>query len=182
MAIIDHARQPLYLIAAMPSPAPCRTPIARRTILRFSIATLFTVSGAPAFAQLQRFPTAPLTIDTAGGPRKFTVEVATNPAQMEQGLMFRQNLAPDAGMIFDFKTPQPAMMWMKNTLIPLDMLFVDAQGRIVHIHERAVPGSLETIGSGAPVRAVVELNGGTVARLGIRLGDRVEFPIFANAS
>jgi uncharacterized protein len=156
--------------------------MARRRALGLGAAALLMLLAAPGFAQLQRFPTAPLTIETADGPRKFTVEVATAPAQMEQGLMFRQSLAPDAGMIFDFKAPQPAMMWMKNTLIPLDMLFVDAQGRIVHIHERAVPGSLETIGSGAPVRAVVELNGGTVARLGIRLGDRVEFPIFGNAS
>jgi uncharacterized protein len=75
-----------------------------------------------------------------------------------------------------------ATMWMKNTLIPLDMLFVDAQGRIVNIHERAVPGSLDTLAAAAPVRAVVELNGGTVARLGIRPGDRVLFPIFGNAS
>ncbi len=93
--------------------------------------------------------------------------------------MFRQSLAPDAGMLFDFVTPSRAMMWMKNTLIPLDMLFVDGQGRIVNIHERAVPGSLDTIAAAAPVRAVIELNGGTAARLGIRPRDRVIFPIFA---
>src|SRR4029078_1297165 len=87
---------------------------------------------------------------------------------MEQGLMFRRSMAPDAGMIFDFKTPSMATMWMKNTLIPLDMLFVDARARIVNIHERAVPGSLDTIAAAAPVRAVVELNGGTAARRGIR--------------
>jgi uncharacterized protein len=135
-----------------------------------------------ALAQLQQFPTAPLTIESAGGSHKFSVEVATTPAQMEQGLMFRRSLAPDGGMIFDFRTPSMATMWMKNTLIPLDMLFVDAQGRIVNIHERAVPGSLDTIAAAAPVRAVVELNGGTAARLGIRPGDRVVFPIFGNAS
>jgi uncharacterized membrane protein (UPF0127 family) len=135
-----------------------------------------------ATAQLQQFPTAPLTIESPGGTHKFTVEVATTPAQLEQGLMFRKSLAPDGGMIFDFKTPSMATMWMKNTLIPLDMLFVDAQGRIVNIHERAVPGSLDTIAAAAPVRAVVEFNGGTVARLGIRPGDRVLFPIFGNAS
>ena len=146
-----------------------------------AIAALIFVSW-PIFGQLARFPTAELTIVSAGGPHKFIVEVATTPAQLEQGLMFRQNLAAAAGMLFDFKAPQPVMMWMKNTLIPLDMLFVDAQGRVVHIHERAVPGSLETIGSGAPARAVIELNGGTAARLGIRLGDRVVFPIFGNAS
>ena len=91
-------------------------------------------------------------------------------------------MAPDAGMLFDYKTPSMATMWMKNTLIPLDMLFVDAQGRIVNIHERAVPGSLATISAAAPVRAVIELNGGTAARLGIRPGDRVMFPIFDNAA
>jgi uncharacterized membrane protein (UPF0127 family) len=75
-----------------------------------------------------------------------------------------------------------ATMWMKNTLIPLDMLFVDERGRVVNIQERAVPGSFDTIAAAAPVRAVVELNGGTAARLGIRPGDRVVFPIFGNGS
>ena len=135
-----------------------------------------------ALAQLQQFPTAPLTIESATGRHDFSVEVATTPGQMEQGLMFRRSLAPEAGMIFDFKTPSMATMWMKNTLIPLDMLFVDAQGRIVNIHERAVPQSLDTISAAAPVRGVVELNGGTAARLGIRPGDRVVFPIFGNGS
>jgi uncharacterized membrane protein (UPF0127 family) len=151
-------------------------------VLRLGSAAVLTLSANASRAQLSRFPTAELTIDTTGGRRKFKVEVATTPEQLEQGLMFRKSLAPEAGMIFDFHGPQPAMMWMKNTLIPLDMLFVDTQGRIVDIHERAVPGSLETIGSGAPVRAVIELNGGTVARLGIRSGDQVHFPIFGNAS
>jgi uncharacterized membrane protein (UPF0127 family) len=73
-------------------------------------------------------------------------------------------------------------MWMKNTLIPLDMLFVDQHGRIINIHERAVPGSLEPIAAAAPARAVIELNGGTAARLGIKPGDRVIFPIFGDAS
>ncbi|MGC2413004.1 MAG: DUF192 domain-containing protein [Stellaceae bacterium] len=146
---------------------------------RLLLLLLLVVAATPLRAQLAQFPTAPLTIVTATGPHKFTVELATTPAQMEQGLMFRQSLAPDAGMLFDFVTPSRAMMWMKNTLIPLDMLFVDAQGRIVNIHERAVPGSLDTIAAAAPVRAVIELNGGTAARLGIRPGDRVIFPIFA---
>ncbi len=135
-----------------------------------------------ADAQLQHFPVGQLTIGSATGPHKFTVEIATTPAQMEQGLMFRRSLAPDAGMIFDYGAPSMAMMWMKNTFIPLDMLFVDAAGRIVNIRERAVPGSLETIAAGAPVRAVVELNGGTAERLGIRPGDKVVSPIFGNAS
>jgi uncharacterized membrane protein (UPF0127 family) len=96
--------------------------------------------------------------------------------------MFRKSLPPDAGMLFDYRTPSTASMWMKNTLIPLDMLFVDEQGRVVNIHERAVPGSLDPIAAMAPARAVIELNGGTAARLGIKPGDRVIFPIFGNAS
>src|SRR5204863_508166 len=83
-------------------------------------------------------------------------------------LMFRQSLAPDAGMLFDYRTPSMGAMWMKNTLIPLDMLFVDQQGRIINIHERAVPGSLDPISATAPARAVIELNGGTAAHLGIK--------------
>ena len=96
--------------------------------------------------------------------------------------MFRHSLAADAGMIFDYGVPSMGAMWMKNTLIPLDMLFVDQQGRVINIHERAVPGSLEPIAAAAPARAVIELNGGTAARLGIKPGDRVIFPIFGDAS
>ncbi len=141
---------------------------------------LLVLPAGLASAQLAQFPAAPLTIVTASGPHHFTVEVATTPQQMEQGLMFRPSLAPDAGMLFDYGRPSMAMMWMKNTLIPLDMLFVDAEGRIINIHERAVPGSLATIAAAAPARAVIELNGGTAARLGIRPGDKVMFPIFGN--
>ena len=145
-------------------------------------ALLIASAGATAHAQLETFPKAELTIVGASGPHKFTVEVATSPGQMEQGLMFRQSLAPDAGMIFDYRTPSMAAMWMKNTLIPLDMLFVDQRGRIINIHERAVPGSLDPIAAAAPARAVIELNGGTAARLGLKPGDRVIFPMFGDAS
>jgi uncharacterized membrane protein (UPF0127 family) len=154
--------------------------LARRCLLLMLPLLLLAASANVVLAQLAQFPTAQLTIVTAGGPHPFTVELATTPAQMEQGLMFRQSLAPDAGMLFDFTTPSVAMMWMKNTLIPLDMLFVDGQGRVVNIHERAVPGSLATIAAAAPVRAAIELNGGTAARLGIRPGDRVIYPIFGS--
>jgi uncharacterized membrane protein (UPF0127 family) len=152
--------------------------LARRRLLVL-IAALFPVLAGPAArAQFQTFPTSQLTIVTASGPHPFGIELATTPEQMAQGLMFRRQLAPDAGMLFDFGQPIMATMWMKNTLIPLDMLFVGQDGRIVNIRERAVPESLDTIAAAAPVRAVIELNGGTAARLGIRPGDQVVYPIF----
>ena len=153
-----------------------------RRLLRLVPLLVVAFYASPLFAQLTQFPTAPLTIVTASGPHRFAVELATTAAQMMQGLMFRQSLAPDAGMLFDYQAPSMASMWMKNTLIPLDMLFVDAAGHIVNIHGRAVPGSLDAIAAAAPVRAVIELNGGTAARIGMRPGDRVIFPIFGNAS
>src|SRR6266853_2828746 len=153
--------------------------LSRRSLLTLLL-LLAAVWAAPSPAQLSQYQTAPLSIVTAGGPHSFTVELAATPEQMEQGLMFRRSLGPDSGMLFDFKASSMAMMWMKNTLIPLDMLFVDQEGRIVNIHQRAVPGSLDTIAAAAPVRAVIELNGGTAERLGIRPGDKVLFPIFGN--
>jgi uncharacterized membrane protein (UPF0127 family) len=143
---------------------------------------VFVLPEGAGAAEPQNNAAAVLTIVSAGGKHSFNVELAETPAQMEQGLMFRQEMAPDAGMLFDFKQPTMATMWMHNTLIPLDMLFVDAQGRIVNIHERAVPQSDAVIAAAAPVRVVVELNGGTAARLGIKPGDRVLFPIFGRGS
>ena len=133
------------------------------------------LASVPAVA-LETFKTSELTIVTAAGPHKFTIELALSGPQMEQGLMFRRKLAPDAGMLFDFGTPTNVTMWMKNTLIPLDMLFLDAGGRIIDIHERAVPQSLDMISANAPSRYVIELNGGTVERLGIKPGDRATSP------
>jgi uncharacterized membrane protein (UPF0127 family) len=92
--------------------------------------------------------------------------------------MYRRRMARDAGMLFLYKRSAPVQMWMKNTLIPLDMIFIAADGRIVTITERAVPRSLETISSGVPVIAVLELNGGTVSRLKIAVGDRIFHPAF----
>ena len=155
--------------------------ISRRALLPVPV-MLVTALSLSVAAELQQFPTSQLTIVSPSGQHKFKIEVAETPAQMTQGLMFRKSLAPDAGMLFDYKQPTVATMWMRNTLIPLDMLFVDTQGRIVNIHERAVPQSLDVIGAAEPVRAVIELNGGTASRLGIEPGDRVVHPIFGNAS
>jgi uncharacterized protein len=154
----------------------------RRGLLVLPVLLAMLLSGRAGDAQSQSNAAAVLIIVSASGPHSFNVELAETPAQMEQGLMFRRELAPDAGMLFDFKQPTMATMWMRNTLIPLDMLFVDAQGRIVNIHERAVPQSDAIIAAAAPARAVIELNGGTAARLDIKPGDRVLFPIFGSGS
>lgn len=96
--------------------------------------------------------------------------------------MYREHLDPNAGMLFVFDDTAPRTFWMKNTLIPLDMLFIAADGHIVDIHERAIPLSEDIIPSQVPARAVLELNGGTVTRLGIRVGDLVRCKSFGNAS
>src|SRR5215467_8399760 len=152
--------------------------IARRVFVSGFALGWISCSTSSLGAELQRFPTSELTIVSVTGSHRFKIEVAETPAQMTQGLMFRTSLALDAGMLFDYKEPTTTTMWMRNTLIPLDMLFVDERGRIVNIHERAVPQSLDIISSTAPVRAVIELNGGTAARLGIAPGDRVVYPAF----
>jgi uncharacterized membrane protein (UPF0127 family) len=135
------------------------------------------VAALPAWA-LETFKTSELTVLTATGPHKFTVELALTEPQREQGLMFRRSMAPDAGMLFDMDAPQSITMWMKNTLIPLDMLFLDPSGRIVDIHQRAVPLSTDIISAKAPARYVIELNGGTADRIGVKIGDRVTSPYF----
>ena len=131
-----------------------------------------------ACAQLGKFPTSELVIETAKGPRHFRIEVARSPEQHELGLMYRSVLAADAGMLFEFDRPDTVAFWMKNTLIPLDMLFIAADGRITDIHERAEPLSLAPIAPAHPVLAVLELNGGIVESLGIKPGDRVRHGFF----
>ncbi|ALG72227.1 hypothetical protein VY88_13875 [Azospirillum thiophilum] len=138
-----------------------------------AVALLLLVAAFPA-AALESFQKSKLTVETAGGGKfRFDVELALTPGQQAQGLMYRRTMAADAGMLFIYDRVQAASFWMKNTLIPLDMLFIAADGRIVNIHERAVPESLDSVNSDGPVKAILELNGGMAARLGIRPGDRV---------
>jgi len=133
-------------------------------------------------ADLQTFEKSKLVIETATGKYPFTIELAVTDPQMEQGLMFRRELAADAGMLFEYAHPMTITMWMKNTYIPLDMVFMGPDGKVVDYHERAVPFSLDTIASKAPARAVLEVNSGTVQRLGIQVGDVVHHPFFNNAT
>lgn len=119
-----------------------------------------------------------LEIVSANGVHLFAVEIAETEAQREKGLMFRKDLAEGQGMLFDFHREQDVAMWMQNTYISLDMLFIRADGRILRIAENTEPLSTRIISSGGPVRAVLEVRGGTTRKLGISPGDRVAFPIF----
>jgi len=152
----------------------------------FGVLALAFVQPCTALAQQSplatKFEHSRLAIISQSGRHEFEVELAVTPQQRSQGLMYRRNMLPDAGMLFDFgRQPTRASMWMRNTFIPLDMLFIKADGEIESIAARTVPHSLETISSDGPVRGVLELNGGTADRLGIKPGDRVEHPIFEAA-
>ncbi|CAA0090933.1 Uncharacterised protein [Starkeya nomas] len=120
-----------------------------------------------------------LTVSTKAGPVVFEVELAVTPAERSKGLMYRTELAPNAGMLFDFGVDQPVYMWMKNTYLPLDMVFIRSDGRVASIAANTVPLSTATISSGAPVRAVLELPAGTAKARGIAVGDRIEHRLFA---
>lgn len=154
---------------------PGRQDVTRRRLLR--AATLLAATGLPA-APAAAFARSELTIATAIGRHRFTVELAQTPAERARGLMFRERMPADHGMLFDFVTEQLVSFWMKNTPLPLDMLFIDAQGVVVEIVADTVPFSEMPISSRRPVRAVLELNAGTAARLGIAPGARVLHPLF----
>jgi uncharacterized membrane protein (UPF0127 family) len=120
-----------------------------------------------------------LAIVSQGGQRhSFQVEVARNEADRAQGLMFRRSMPADRGMLFDFGRVEPVAMWMQNTYLPLDMLFIRPDGTVARIAANTEPLSTRTIPSGEPVLAVLELNAGTAARLGIKAGDRIEHSLF----
>lgn len=127
------------------------------------------------------FRETPLVLETQSGVHDFTVEVAETPEQRERGLMFRETMAADHGMIFDYHRDVDISMWMKNTILPLDMLFIRADGTVFDVVKGAVPYSTDIISSGGKVRAVLELNAGTVDALQIRRGDKVKHEIFGNA-
>ncbi len=143
-------------------------------LLRLLVFVLLLPSSA-----VQAMEASPLSIETADGRSlAFSVELARTPEELTRGLMDRAHLAADAGMLFDFGADRTIAMWMKNTLIPLDMIFIARDGRITGIAQRAVPLSLEIIPSPGPVRAVLEVNGGVAEHLGIKVGDRIVHPLF----
>jgi uncharacterized membrane protein (UPF0127 family) len=126
-------------------------------------------------AQLKR---EPLTIETKAGPLTFDIEIADTLEQKSIGLMFRRSLAENSGMLFPYTPAQELTMWMRNTLIPLDMLFIRADGLIHRIEAWTEPLSERVIASQGPVTAVLELGGGVAEKLGIKTGDRVSHPHF----
>ena len=142
------------------------------------VIALSIVPGDRVAGPQRTLPQSPLTIETDSGPVRFTVEQATTPAQQQHGLMFRRSLAPDAGMLFVYGDDRTHSFWMKNTLIPLDILFVKANGEIARIAANTKPLSEESIPSLVPVRAVLEIPAGRAAQLGVAVGDIVRHPVF----
>ena len=124
-------------------------------------------------------PVSELIINTVTGEHRFRIELAVTAEQKRVGLMYRRELAPDAGMLFDFTPSRLVSMWMKNTYIPLDILFIDETGKIVNIVDNTRPHSLKSIRSAGPVLAALELNAGTAEKLGIAPGDRVVYTLFS---
>jgi uncharacterized membrane protein (UPF0127 family) len=151
-------------------------PMTLRKIIVAVFTLLVAVACGPAPASAAEFQT--LEIATKNGVQPFSVELAVTPEEHERGLMFRKELPEGRGMLFDFKTEQPVEFWMHNTYIPLDIIFIRGDGRILRIAENAEPLSDKHIPSGGPIRGVLEVIGGTAKKLGIAPGDRVAHPIF----
>jgi uncharacterized membrane protein (UPF0127 family) len=149
--------------------------MARRRLAMAAALVFFASQAGPLAAA----DTQTLEIVTANGVHSFAVEFVANDADRAKGLMFRRELPEGRGMLFDFDRDQDIAMWMKNTYISLDMIFINADGRIRRIAENTEPLSLATIPSGGPVRGVLEVIAGTAKKLGIKPGDRVAHPIFS---
>lgn len=140
-----------------------------------SVVLLFAVAPAGAFST----SAIPLVIETAKGKAQFTIELALTPEEHAQGLMNRASMAHDSGMLFDFGRERPVSMWMKNTILALDMIFIDAAGRVAGVAANTVPFSEAIISSPRPVKYVLEVNAGVAAERGIAAGDRVVHPVIA---
>lgn len=138
----------------------------RFILIAFSISILYVSTGIASDTKL-------LTIHAGGLKHQFNVEIANTQQTREKGLMNRKEIAPDSGMLFILEKTQIAHMWMKNTLISLDMLFIDNDGVIKHIHRNAIPHSTEIITHNKPVSAILELPGGTVNKVHIDVGNTV---------
>ncbi|MEX5726733.1 uncharacterized membrane protein (UPF0127 family) [Rhodovulum iodosum] len=147
-----------------------------RLVLALTVAV--SLSGAA------RAQCADTRVDLRGewGQARFSVELADDAAERSRGLMFRERLPQGAGMLFVYDRPGRAVFWMKNTLIPLDMIFLGPRGRVLKVHENAVPGDLTGIDGGPGVKAVLEINGGLARAIGIAPGSEMRHPAFGNAA
>ena len=146
--------------------------------LAIGMAVLFASGGTMLAAP--RTEMQSLEIDTASGPHRFGIELMSTDAEREHGLMNRHSLPRDQGMLFDFHVQQPVTFWMKDTYLPLDMIFVSKEGRVVSIKHDARPLDETLIASGAPTLGVLEVNAGIAEAIGVKVGDTVHHAIFHN--
>lgn len=181
------AQGPISVNTPPPAPAQSSTPmqqdIAKPATQTAPQATQPTNLQEPVALPAMQMETSFLTVASVqpqGAPNmhRFVMEIAQTPEQKARGLMFRTQMADDHGMLFPFSPPKKVGMWMKNTKIPLDILFVDERGFITQIHAKAEPMSETPIYATAPVTAVVEIKGGMAKQLGIKTGDRILHPMF----
>jgi len=156
-----------------------RIMLTRKYSLKAATVLLFCLGVAAGIVQAEESGYEDLSISTSGGKLiKYRVEIARTPSQMRRGLMFRDSLPENQGMLFIYQPERVASMWMRNTILSLDMIFIDKAGKIVFIEENTVPFSLESISAGTPVRAVLELKAGQVHKHSIDIGDKVLHPAF----
>lgn len=149
-----------------------RRSCARATAALLALVAVFSILIPPAFA----LPRSDLLVQTASSQFRFEVEVADDPTERAEGLMYRETMADNAGMLFLYPAPQNVQFWMKNTPMSLDIVFIRADGSIANIAENTVPFSEDKVASEGPVAAVLEIRGGRAAELGIDAGDRVSWP------
>lgn len=158
-----------------------RTPVLAALMLGALLAASACRAEAPSPAPVSApAPVAleTVTIDTDRGPAVFTVEIADDEAERQRGLMYRTSLAPDAGMLFIWNKAAPRAFWMRNTYIPLDIIYIGADGRIVSIAAMTEPFNETPVPSDGPALGVLEIAGGRAGQLGIAVGDRVHHRIF----
>jgi len=151
----------------------------RFAVVAFGIAVALAGCGLGSLFT-KHLPTTTISFDTPRGPARFIVEVASDDASQQQGLMYRKEMDENAGMLFDLHEPKRVSFWMKNTYLSLDIIFVREDGTISTIEPNAIPLSTDSILSMEPIRAVIELNGGRAHQLGIRPGAHVHGSIFGH--
>lgn len=160
---------------------PAAHMLAARLLALLIAAAAFASNPASAQRADQAVDGGIAVVETSSGSHSFTVELAESQAQRARGLMHRREMAPDHGMLFDFGADDEVTMWMQNTYISLDMVFLTKDGRVHRIERNTTPLSTKTISSKGPVRSVLELNAGTADRIGLKRGDTVRHTMFGNA-